>query len=462
MVSGGSGHATEGLIEAPPVQGAMRICVIGAGYVGLATGVMFGKLGHEVVCADIDESRVKLVNRGKLPFQEAPLERELSKLVKQKRLTATADSVAAARDADVIFVCVQTPSMRSGGIALQPVKSACRSVGNALRKSDSRKLVVMKSTVVPTTTEYVVKPLIERYSGKLAGEGFDLCMNPEFLQEGTALRDSMEPSRIVIGSDDRRSGDRLVRLYSGIRAPIVRTDIRSAEMIKYASNVFLATKISYANEIADICVRLGIDSEPVLKATGMDPRIGGMFLKPGLGFGGSCLPKDVKALKDKASSAGYRPRLLSTLVAINDSQPLEAISLLEKAVGPLRGKRVAVLGLAFKGGVDDIRETRAIPLITGLLAKGATVVAFDPMAMASFIKAMPTIDYAESAAQCLKGADGCIVQADWPEFRTLGRKEFSAMRHRVVVDGRRCLDPHRIEKAGARYLGIGYGPAGRD
>jgi UDPglucose 6-dehydrogenase len=440
----------------------MRICVIGAGYVGLATGVMFAKLGHDIVFADIDESRVKLVNRGKLPFHEVPLERELSKLVKQKRLSATADSVAAVSSAEVVFVCVQTPSMRSGGIALLPVKSACRSVGKALRKSNGRKLVVMKSTVVPTTTEYVVKPLIERYSGKSAGEGFGLCMNPEFLQEGTALRDSMEPSRIVIGSNDRRSGDQLARLYRGIRAPMVRTDIRSAEMIKYASNVFLATKISYANEIADICTRLGIDSEPVLKATGMDPRIGGMFLKPGLGFGGSCLPKDVKALKDKASSAGYRPRLLSTLLAINDSQPLEAISLLEKAIGPLRGKKVAVLGLAFKGGVDDIRETRAVPLITGLLAKGATVVAFDPMAMAAFIRMMPTIDYAESAAQCLKGADGCIVQADWPEFRTLGRKELSAMRQRVVVDGRRCLDPRRVEEAGAKYLGIGYGLAGRD
>ncbi len=440
----------------------MRICVVGAGYVGLATGVMFAKLGHEVVCADIDRSRVESVNRGKLPFHEPPLEKELTKAIKRNRLCATTDAVKSSRDADVIFICVQTPSMRSGGIALAPVKSACKSIGKALRGSKGKKLVVMKSTVVPTTTESIARPILEKYSGKAADDGFGLCMNPEFLQEGSALKDSIEPSRIVIGADDKSSGDELARLYRRLDAPIVRTDIRSAEMIKYASNVFLATKISYANEIADICERLGIDSEPVLKAAGMDPRIGALFLKPGLGFGGSCLPKDVKALRNQALAVGYRPRLLSTLLAINESQPLEGIALLEKEIGSLRGKRVAVLGVSFKGGVDDIRETRAVPLITGLLAKGATVVAFDPMALPSFIKVMPTIEYAESMKDCLKGADGCIVQSDWPEFRSLGRKELSLMKRPVVVDGRRCIDPRKVSRAGGKYLGIGYGLAGRE
>ncbi len=437
----------------------MKICVIGAGYVGLATSVMFAKLGHDVVCADIDRSRVNAVNEGRLPFHEPPLEKELSRAVNQQRLRATTDTVAAAMDSRVVFICVQTPSMRSGGIALAPVKSACASLGKAIKKSSDRKLVVVKSTVVPTTTEKVIKPAIEKASGKSEGEGFDLCMNPEFLQEGSALRDSMQPSRIVIGSANKNAGAALFALYKGIKAPMIRTDIRSAEMIKYASNVFLATKISYANEIADICVRLGIDSEPVLSAAGMDPRIGALFLKPGLGFGGSCLPKDVKALKDKASRSGYKPRLLSALLAINDAQPLEAIALLENEVGPIRGKRVAVLGLSFKGGVDDIRETRAIPLITGLLAKGAQVVAFDPMAMPSFIKVMPTVGYAGSAAECMKVADGCIVQSDWPEFRRLGKREFASMRHPVIVDGRRCLEPKKVAAAGAKYLGIGYGLA---
>lgn len=435
----------------------MRICVVGAGYVGLATAVMFGKLGHDVSVADIDDTRVRTVNSGKAPFYEPPLEKELARLVKAGALRATTEVVGSVAAARFVFICVQTPSMPSGRIDTRPVKRASKDIAKALARSEDFKVVVMKSTVVPGTTDSVVRPLLEQGSGKAAGTGFGLCMNPEFLQEGSALKDSMEPSRVVVGSMDKRSGDMLMRLYSPVRSEKVRTDLRTAEMIKYASNCFLATKISYANEIADMCVRFGIDSETVLKAAGMDPRIGPLFLKPGLGFGGSCLPKDVRALKDRAMADGYGSKLLSALLAINDRQPLEAIWLLEREIGSLQGKRVAVLGLAFKGGVDDIRETRAVPLVTELLAKGARVVAFDPMAMPSFIKVMPTIEYASSAQECLSGADGCIVQADWKQFGTLGRKEFSRMRSPVIVDGRRCLDPAKVERAGAKYLGIGYG-----
>ena len=440
----------------------MRICVIGAGYVGLATAVMFGKLGHAVVCADIDGARVKMVNSGKLPFFEPPLEKELAKLVKAGRLRAVRDAPSAAAGANFVFICVQTPSLPSGRIDIRPVKAATRSVGKALRNSRDYKVIVMKSTVVPSTTDSVVEPSLEETSGKRSGTDFGLCMNPEFLQEGSALRDSMEPSRIIVGSADRRAGDLLMKLYRPIDSPKIRTDLRSAEMIKYASNSFLATKISYSNDIANMCVRFGIDSELVLKAAGLDPRIGPLFLKPGLGFGGSCLPKDVKALRDRARSEGYSSRLLSALLAINSRQPIEGIELLETAIGPVRGKRVAVLGLSFKGGVDDIRETRALPLVIELLARGAKVVAFDPMAMGSFIKVMPTIRYARSAAECLDGADGCIIQADWPEFKKLGKREFSKMKRAVIVDGRRCLDPELVEVAGARYLGIGYGLARRE
>ena len=439
----------------------MKICVVGAGYVGLATGVMFGKLGHEVAVSDVDSARVDMVRSGRLPFHEPPLEKELEKLVRSGRLTATTDTIGAAAGSDVVFLCVQTPSMPSGRIDIRPLKKAASSVGEALRRSRGYKVVVTKSTVVPTTTDTVVKPILEKASGKSAGRDFGLCMNPEFLQEGSALADSMKPSRIVIGSMDRRSGDLLMRLYSTIKVVKIPTDLRSAEMIKYASNVFLATKISYANEIANMCVRFGIDSEGVLKAAGMDPRIGALFLKPGLGYGGSCLPKDVKALRDKARADGYRSRLLSSLIAINDEQPEEALRMLEHAVGSLSRKRIAVLGLAFKGGVDDVRESRAVPLISRLLAKGARVVAFDPMAMANFRRVMPDLEYAGTAAECLKGADGCVVQADWPEFRRLGRKEFAGMREPVVVDGRRCLDPGAVEAAGARYLGVGYGRSGK-
>ncbi|MBU1915165.1 MAG: UDP-glucose/GDP-mannose dehydrogenase family protein [Thermoplasmatota archaeon] len=437
----------------------MKICVIGAGYVGLATGVMFGKLGHDVSVADIDQGRVKTVNSGRLPFYEPPLEKELARLVKNGLLKATMETVRAASESKFVFICVQTPSLPSGRIDVRPVKAASRSIAKALRRSDKYKVVVVKSTVVPSTTDSIVKPILEKASGKVSGKDFGLCMNPEFLQEGSALRDSMKPSRVVVGSEDKRAGDLLMALFAPIKAPKIRTDLRSAEMIKYASNMFLATKISYSNEIANMCVRFGVDSEGVLKAAGMDPRIGPLFLKPGLGYGGSCLPKDVKALKDKARAEGYSSKLLSTLLAINDLQPIEGVRILEEEIGSLETKRVAVLGLAFKGGVDDIRETRAVPLVTQLLAKGARVVAFDPMAMGSFIRLMPTIEYAESAAECLEGADGCIIQADWPEFRKLGKREFSKMKRAVIVDGRRCLDPQKVERAGARYLGIGYGKA---
>jgi UDPglucose 6-dehydrogenase len=286
-------------------------------------------------------------------------------------------------------------------------------------------------------------------------------MNPEFLQEGRALKDSMQPSRIVVGCEDSRAGRLLMSLYEPLEAPKMITDLRSAEMIKYASNVGLATKISFANDVANICVRFGIDSETVLKAVGLDPRIGPQFLKPGLGFGGSCLPKDVRALFDRARGEGYESRLLSSIMKINEGQPLEGIRLLEGAIGNLSGKRIAVLGLSFKGGVDDIRETRAVPLIKGLRAKGAKVVAYDPMAMKSFRKIMPRIEYASSAIDCVDGADACILQADWPEFRRLGASAFRKMRNPVVVDGRRFLDPDIVKKARARYLGIGYGQAGQ-
>jgi len=457
MVSGHVMKLSINYIRHQSVQESMRICIVGAGYVGLATGVMFGKLDHEVVIADIDESRVRIVNSGKSTFYEPSLERELARLVKSGSILATTDVKGAVSKSRFIFICVQTPSMPSGRIDIGPVKSAARTVALALRGSKDYSIVVVKSTVVPGTTDTVVRKIVETTSKRSAGKDFGLCMNPEFLQEGTALKDSMTPSRIVVGSIDERSGSSLMRLYSPIKSEKIRTDLRTAEMIKYASNAFLATKISYANDIANMCVRLGIDSDHVLSAVGKDPRIGPLFLKPGLGFGGSCLPKDVKALKDRVRQEGYRSRILDALLAVNDLQPGEAVWMLEREIGSLEGKRIAVLGLAFKGGVDDIRETRATPLIQALLSKRARVIAYDPMAMGQFIQVMPTIDYASSAAECLRGADACIIQADWDAFKKLSRKEFSEMRNAVVVDGRRCLNAAKVKKAGAKYIGIGYG-----
>ena len=439
----------------------MRICVVGAGYVGLATAVMFGKLGHEVVCADIDKKKIKLIRSGVLPFHEPPLERELKRLVKKGMLSATESTARAVEGSNFIFICVQTPSLPSGRIDTGPVQKASINIGQGLLSEEDYKVIVMKSTVVPSTTDSLVKPIIEEVSGKKSGEDFGLCMNPEFLQEGRALRDSMEPSRIVVGSEDRRAGNLLMGLYEPLTAPKIMTDLRSAEMIKYASNIGLATRITFANEIANLCVRFGIDSEPVLKAVGMDPRIGPLFLKPGLGFGGSCLPKDVRAMLDKGKSEGYESRFLESILHTNEQQPVEGIRLLESAVGDLSGKRIAVLGLSFKGGVDDTRDSRAVPLIRHLISKGAKVVVYDPMAMDGFRKLMPKIDYASSAIECLRGADGCIVQSDWAEFKRLGRSAFRGMRNPVVVDGRRFMDPESVRKTGAKYLGIGYGLSGQ-
>ncbi|MDH3364862.1 MAG: UDP-glucose/GDP-mannose dehydrogenase family protein [Thermoplasmata archaeon] len=437
----------------------MRICVIGAGYVGLATAVMFGKLGHRVACADIDDRRVRDVSSGRAPFYEPPLENELAKLVKSGMISASKDVVAPSAESKFIFVCVQTPSLSTGKIDISALKAASRDVARAIARTNDYKIVVVKSTVVPSTTDTIVRQILEAGSGKTAGKDFGLCMNPEFLQEGSALKDSMEPSRIVVGSSDKRAGDALMRLYAPIKADRFRTDLRTAEMIKYASNAFLAAKITYANEVANICRRLGIDSEDVLTAAGKDPRIGPLFLTPGLGFGGSCLPKDVRALRYKARRLDYPAYLLTAILKVNESQPNEAVDILKDVFGDLKGLKVAVLGLSFKGGVDDVRDTRAVPLVAGLLANGVDVIAFDPMAMSHFIELMPTIRFASSADEALSGVDACVVQADWPEFRKIGRKQFSKMRNPVVIDGRRCLDPGKVETAGARYYGVGYGPA---
>ena len=437
----------------------MRICVIGAGYVGLATAVMFGKLGHRVICADVDDRRVRDVNAGRAPFYEPPLEKELARLVKSGSITASRDVVGSSADSRFTFICVQTPSLSSGRLDTRALKSACRSVGRAIASTDEYRIVVVKSTVVPSTTDTVVRQTLEDVSGKVAGNDFGLCMNPEFLQEGSALKDSLEPSRIVVGALDKRAGDALMRLYAPLSAEKIRTDLTTAEMIKYASNAFLAAKITYANEIANICRRLGIDSDRVLMAVGKDPRIGPLFLKPGLGFGGSCLPKDVKALRYMARRMDYPAHLLSSVLKVNDQQPDEAVTILKSVFGSLKGLRIAVLGVSFKGGVDDVRDSRAVPLVTGLLANGSEVVAYDPMAIPNFIELMPTIHFAASIDEALDGADACVVQADWPEFRRMGERQFSKMRNPVVVDGRRCLDPRKVETSGARYFGIGYGQA---
>ncbi len=424
----------------------MRISLIGTGYVGTVSGACFAELGHEVICVDVDISKVDKINAGIPPIYEEGLS-DLLKKHAGKRIRATADYDMAVMNSDVSFICVGTPSDEKGGIDLGIVKAASASLGDALKKKKSYHVVVVKSTVVPETTEKVVLPIIEKHSGKRRGD-FGIAMNPEFLREGRAVHDFMHPDKIVVGSLDKKAGDIVALLYSGLECEITRTNPRTAEMIKYVNNSFLATKISFSNEIGNICKELGIDTYEVMKAVGKDVRIGPHFLNSGAGFGGSCFPKDVKALIGKAHEIGYEPLLLKSVIEVNEKQPSRMVKLLRDRLGNIRGKKITVLGLAFKNDTDDIRESRSIPVIRELLDNGAKVLAYDPMANENMKKLFGGIEYYDNAVDALQDADACLVMTEWEEFKKLD-KQFDVMKNRIVIDGRHMLTPGKdIEYVG--------------
>jgi len=407
----------------------MNVSIIGTGYVGTVTGACLAELGHDVICVDIDQQKVDWINAGIAPIHEPGLS-ELLKKHAEIRLRATTDYNDAIPNSDLTFICVGTPSGEDGRIDLSIVRSASKSIGKALSDRRSYHVVVVKSTVVPETTEKVVAPLVR-------GENVGIAMNPEFLREGKAVYDFMNPDKIVVGGDPR-AVEMVASLYEGIPCEITRTDIRTAEMIKYANNSFLAAKISFANEIGNICKKLGIDVYDVMSAIGKDFRISEHFLNAGAGFGGSCFPKDVRALIGKAEDIGYEPMLLNAVIEVNEEQPMRMVKLLVEHIGDLRNRRIAVLGLAFKNDTDDIRESRSIPVIAELLNLGAQVSAYDPLAELNMRKIFPEIDYCESALDALNGADACLIMTEWDEFRSLD-KEFDAMKNLVVIDGRRVV-----------------------
>jgi UDPglucose 6-dehydrogenase len=417
----------------------MNVAIIGTGYVGTVTGACFAELGHNVICVDIDSRKVDLINAGIPPIHEPGLAELLEKHA-GTGLWATMDYNDAISSSDLTFICVGTPSDEDGRIDLSIVLSASESIGDALKLADrdSHHVVVVKSTVVPGTTEDVVSPLIHARGER---ENVGIAMNPEFLREGKAVYDFMNPDKIVIGGDPR-SAEMVDRLYEKIPCKATLTDIRTAEMIKYANNSFLATKISFANEIGNICKRLGIDVYEVMSAIGKDFRISEQFLNAGAGFGGSCFPKDVKALIGKAEELGYEPHILRAVVRVNEEQPMRMIELLVKRTGDVRGRRIAVLGLAFKNDTDDIREARSIPVIRKLLGMGASVAAYDPLAAENMRGVFPDVEYCQSAADALKGADGCLIMTEWDEFGLLDL-EFDAMNEIVVIDGRRAVSLDR-------------------
>jgi len=439
------------------------ISIVGAGYVGLCTAVAFASKGYKVITADRDPEKVTLINKGISPFSEHRLEESLQKVVKDGRLSCMLGCENAILSSDITFIAVGTPSKPDGSINLGYVESAACEIGQALKRKRSYHLIVVKSTVVPGTTEMVVKLTIENISGKRCGIKFGLCVNPEFLREGCALHDVLNPDRIIIGEYDQKSGDILESIYKdfyGRNMPtVIRTNLPTAELTKYANNTFLVTKISFINTIANICEKVpGADVKVVAKGIGLDKRIEPLFLNAGLGYGGSCLPKDVRALIAFSKDLGYNPLLLNDVEEVNKAQANKAVELCETILDNLKDKRIAVLGLAFKPNTDDMRGATSIKIINQLLQRDANVVAYDPAAMNNAKKIFKDkIEYATSAIDCIKGADCCIIITEWDEFKRLNPEDFvKQMRKTIIIDGRRVYNPNEFKKK-VKFAAVGLG-----
>jgi UDPglucose 6-dehydrogenase len=422
------------------------IGVIGTGYVGLVTAAGFAELGSEVWCVDIDAEKIERLRRGEVPIYEPGLEQLL--VNNKKRLHFSTDLAEALEHARLLFVAVGTPPTYSGDADL----SAVHAVVDAIPASD-RHALVMKSTVPCGTGAAIRRGFRER--GK---DGLRYVSCPEFLKEGSAVDDFLRPDRVVVGDEGDWAGDAVVELYAPLQAPLVRTDIASAEMVKLASNAFLATKISFINEIANVCEETGADVVEVARGMGLDDRIGSKFLQAGIGFGGSCFPKDVDALKQLAGNSGYHFQLLTAVIEVNELQKRRVIGKLHKHLGGLVGMRIALLGLAFKPNTDDMREASSLVLSARLNADGATVTACDPVAEEQARKLVSGIAFADSPLQAVRDADAIVLVTEWPEFIDLDWSAVAtAMRGTLVIDGRNALDAQAVRGAGLVYEGIGRG-----
>ena len=421
------------------------LAVVGAGWVGLVTAASFAELGHEVVVRDVVPERVAALAAGDVPIHEPGLADAL--LRNRERLVYTLSMEEAVESARIAFVCVGTPSTYSGDADL----SAVWQVADELPEVDERLLLTMKSTVPVGTGERVRARLDAR---GLAHVGY--VSNPEFLAEGTALRNVAEPDRVVVGAFADADGDRVAALYEPLGAPIVRTDVASAEMIKLASNAALMTRISFINEIANVCELVGADVEEVARGIGLDHRLGPHFLRAGIGYGGSCFPKDVSALKQLAGNSGYHFQLLTAVIEVNELQKRRVVQKLQSHLGELRGKTVALLGLSFKPHTNDMREAPSLVLAPRLLAEGATVRAWDPVALEDARALLGGVDFAETVLEAVAGADAAVVVTEWPELRDLASPEvLAAMRTPLIVDGRNLLAPGAVRAAGFTYEAIG-------
>jgi len=430
----------------------MKIAVVGSGYVGLVAGACLAENGNNVVCVDKDDAKVRLLQKGKIPIYEPGLEEMVRRNRAEKRLTFTTALERGVRNSQIIFIAVGTPTGEDGSADLQHVLGVARDVARAM---NGYKVVVNKSTV-PVGTAAKVKQIISQETT----QPFSVVSNPEFLKQGAAIDDFMKPDRVVIGAEDSRAAELMKELYAPFTrtgAPIMLMDCASAELCKYAANAMLATRISFMNEVANVCEAVGANVDQVRLAVASDRRIGSSFLFPGVGYGGSCFPKDVKAMLNFAGARKYDFRILHAVEAVNDRQKLRLLDKLKAHFGSLEGKRIAVWGLAFKPRTDDMREAPAVPLIQGLLAAGASVQAYDPEAM----KVAKTIfgsdiDYAESSYAALTGADALVIVTEWNEFREPDfARMLKLMRTPTIFDGRNLYSPEQIRSQGFTYFSMG-------
>jgi len=431
----------------------MHICVVGVGYVGLVTGASFAEFGVNVTCVDKDEGKIELLTKGEVPFYEPGLTELVRKNVQEGRLSFSTEAGSAIRQALVVFIAVGTPSAPDGSADLKYIREVAATIGQNL---DGYKVIVTKSTV-PVGTSQIINQIIEEE--RKSGVAFDVVSNPEFLREGSAIEDFMRPNRVVIGTESDQAIAILKDLYSPlylIETPFVITDVQTSEMIKYASNAFLATKVSFINEMANICEQVGADVHQVAKGMGLDGRIGSKFLHPGPGFGGSCFPKDIRAIEKIGRDHGYNFEIVKAVSRVNKRQPKLMIEKINNTIGGLEGKVIAILGLTFKPNTDDMREAPSITIIKGLQRQGAEIKVFDPAGMREARQIFRSVYYAKDAYDAARGAHCLVIITEWNQFRNLNWQRMAELlREPVVVDLRNIYEPGKMRALGFRYTCVG-------
>jgi len=432
----------------------VNICVVGTGYVGLVTGAVFADLGNDVICVDNVREKIEGLKQGRMPIYEPGLEEMVARNVADGRLTFTTSLADAVKRSELIFIAVGTPAKTNGETDLSAVEDVARAIARAM---DSYKVIVNKSTV-PVGTGDLVREIIAKNQPRPVA--FDVVSNPEFLREGSAIEDTLRPDRIVIGAPTQQVAMTLLELYAQLGRPMIITDVPSAEMIKYASNAFLAAKISFVNAIANVCELAGADVTQVIKGLGLDPRIGPAFLQAGLGFGGACLPKDVESLVQTAATLGYDFKLLKSVAEINRERAQHFVETMRKALGPLDDKVIAVLGLAFKPNTDDMREAKSVEVVALLHEAGATIKAYDPVATENARRLLPRgVTYCASPYEAAEKADALALVTEWNEFKFLNLERLrSLMRRPVIFDGRNFYEPDRMRRLGFEYYSVGRKP----